>query len=137
MAHRPPSLRLQLRGGQHNAAYELLHLFAYGTWQQYTGEQRVKHRASSRDATCSIPLITPCTLFPDAPPGKYPALTEAQAHKLRLLSVVSAADGVRTLAYDDLLAALQLPSVRALEDLLIAHCLYGGLLRGKLDQRNK
>lgn len=81
--------------------------------------------------------IPPYASIPAAPAGKYPALSEAQAHKLRLLSVVSAADGARTLAYDDLLASLQLPSVRALEDLLIAHCLYGGLLRGKLDQRNK
>lgn len=72
-----------------------------------------------------------------APAGKYPALSEAQARKLKLLSVVSSADGVRTLAYQDLLVRLELGSVRALEDLLIADCLYGGLLRGKLDQRNK
>lgn len=99
----------QLQDDQRVAANDLLELFAYGTWEDY--------RAS--------------------PAGKYPVLSEAQAHKLKLLSVVSAADGVRTLAYDDLLRRLELPSVRALEDLLIADCLYGGLLRGKLDQLNK
>ncbi|EFN59423.1 hypothetical protein CHLNCDRAFT_137951 [Chlorella variabilis] len=99
----------ELEGGQHEAAYDLLQLFAYGTWQDYRA----------------------------APAGKYPALSEAQARKLKLLSVVSSADGVRTLAYQDLLVRLELGSVRALEDLLIADCLYGGLLRGKLDQRNK
>jgi len=32
---------------------------------------------------------------------------------------------------------LELPSVRALEDLLITECFYAGLLKGKLDQRNR
>lgn len=32
---------------------------------------------------------------------------------------------------------LELGSVRELEDLLIAHCFYAGLLRGKLDQKGR
>ena len=32
---------------------------------------------------------------------------------------------------------LELPSVRALEDMLITDCFYAGLLKGKLDQRNR
>lgn len=32
---------------------------------------------------------------------------------------------------------LELPSVRALEDLLITDCFYSGLFKGKLDQRNR
>lgn len=37
---------------------------------------------------------------PAAAPGKYPALSPAQQHKLKLLTIVSAADGTRTLAYE-------------------------------------
>ena len=41
----------------------------------------------------------------------------------------------KTLAYADLAAALEISSVRALEDLLIDECVVTGLARGKLDQR--
>lgn len=99
----------ELQQGHHSAAFELLQLYAYGTWQDYRA----------------------------APPGKYPALSEAQQRKLKLLSVVSAADSVRTLRYEALMSALEVGSVRELEDLLITDCFYGGLLRGKLDQRNR
>lgn len=37
---------------------------------------------------------------PAASPGKYPQLSAAQQHKLKLLTLVSAADGVRTLGYE-------------------------------------
>ena len=94
----------------------------------------------------ALPLSLPPTHSPAHPPidrragaapGRYPALSPAQACKLRALSAVSAADGVRTLAYEGLQRALGLPSVRSLEDLLITHCIYAGLIRGKLDQRNR
>ena len=32
---------------------------------------------------------------------------------------------------------LEVPSMRALEDVIITDCFYGGLLRGKLDQQNR
>lgn len=98
----------ELQHSEHSAAYNLLQLFAYGTWQEYR-----------------------------AAPAKYPPLSEAQQRKLKLLSLVSAADGRRTLGYDTLMATAELPSVRALEDALITDCFYGGLLKGKLDQANR
>lgn len=98
----------ELQHSEHSSVYELLQLYAYGTWQDYKAHS-----------------------------GKYPPLSDAQQRKLKLLSLVSAADGARTLSYDALLAAAELPSVRALEDALITDCFYGGLLKGRLDQRNR
>ena len=41
----------------------------------------------------------------------------------------------QVLPYDTLMAQLDLSSVRALEDLLINDCIYAGIVKGKLDQR--
>ncbi|KAI7836235.1 hypothetical protein COHA_009875 [Chlorella ohadii] len=103
-----PGVQELRQSPDHSSAYELLQLYAYGTWDDYK-----------------------------ASPGKYPQLSAAQQHKLKLLTLVSAADSVRTLGYEDLMRRLELPSVRALEDLLITECFYAGLLKGKLDQRNR
>lgn len=68
-------------------------------------------------------------------PDRFPELTEPQLHKLRLLTVVSMATSRRTLPYFELLSALDLQDVRQLEDFLISGCLYGGLIKGKPDQK--
>ncbi len=39
------------------------------------------------------------------------------------------------LQYADLMAALDIPTVRALEDFLITECFYNSIVAGKLDQR--
>ncbi|TRM62798.1 hypothetical protein BD626DRAFT_496523 [Schizophyllum amplum] len=83
----------------------LLDLFAYGTYTDYTSN-----------------------------PSAYPALGAAQVTKLKLLSVVSAAMEHRILPYADLITALDAPSVRALEDLVI-DAVYQGLLEATLDQQ--
>lgn len=84
----------------------LLQLFAYGTCSDY--------RSSS---------------------SKYGALSEAQQRKLQILTVAAMAVSCRTLAYNDLQAQLGIDTVRQLEDLLITDCIYGGVVRGRLDQR--
>ena len=43
----------------------------------------------------------------------------------------------QTLRYGPLMDALEVESVRSLEDLLITDCFYSGLLRGKLDQERQ
>ncbi|KAI4526767.1 hypothetical protein K525DRAFT_258333 [Schizophyllum commune Loenen D] len=83
----------------------LLDLFAYGTYRDYTAD-----------------------------PSAFPALNAAQITKLKLLSIVSAAMERRILPYADLIAALDAPSVRALEDLVI-DAVYQGLLEATLDQQ--
>jgi len=103
----PASLPLQL-GGEHAAALSLLQLFAYGTWTDY----------SSNTAA-------------------YPPLSPAQQHKLKLLTVATLAVGRRTLPYDELMREVGVDSMRQLEDILISDCIYGGLLKGRLDQKNR
>ena len=83
----------------------LLDLFAYGTYRDYTADL-----------------------------SAFPALNAAQITKLKLLSIVSAAMERRILPYADLIAALDAPSVRALEDLVI-DAVYQGLLEATLDQQ--
>lgn len=64
-----------------------------------------------------------------------PPLSEPQARKLRQLSLLTLCDSPSTLTYPHLLTALELPTIRALEDLIIS-CLYAGLLTVKLDTVN-
>lgn len=60
-------------------------------------------------------------------------LKPTQMKKLRMLSIVAAAQRAKVLGYADLLAALELGSVRELEDLII-DCIYNELVSGQLDQ---
>lgn len=124
-------LLLQLRGGEHNAVYSLLELFAYGTWADYKGGCRaclvlggcgygVKNNnlppsatiaafAAARSACrpaptssshkCSCKRLLRLPLRPAAAPDKVPPLSDQQKHKLRLLTVVSMANGVRVGAW--------------------------------------
>mgnify|MGYP000862233002 CR=1 FL=1 len=95
----------QLAGTSASPTFELLRLFAFGTWSDY----------KSSDVLKAQPL------------------SEAQATKLKKLTIVSLASQSKTLAYDVLMRELEMSSVREVEDLLI-ECIYGGLLQGRLDQ---
>ena len=91
------------------AVYEALELFAFGTFQDYLS------RGSS-----------------------VPKLTAQQEIKLKQLTVCSACGDARTsLSYDTLSNELGITSVRELEDFLIDQCLFTGVVRGKLDPKNK
>jgi len=94
----------QLAGTASEPYLELLKLFAYGTWQDYKGRS-----------------------------AQLPALSAAQAAKLKKLSVVTLSAQSRSIAYDALMTELEVSSVREIENLLI-ECFYGQLLQGKLDQ---
>lgn len=96
-----------LKGSEHQAAFDMLQLFAYGTYDDYK-----------------------------ANPSKYPALTPAQITKLRQLTIVSAASTKKSLPYDELQARLDIPDVRTLEDLVIS-CIYAHLIQGKLNHRDR
>lgn len=94
----------ELAGTSSEPYLELLKLFAYGTWQDYKGRA-----------------------------AQLPALSSAQAAKLKKLSVVTLSAQSRSIAYDALMKELEVSSVREIENLLI-ECFYGQLLQGKLDQ---
>lgn len=109
---------------EHACYLTLLEIFAWGTWTDYQG----------------FPLTPPSSFL--SPPfqsnqivsetSNLPPLTDAQSQKLRQLTLLTLATSPSTLSYTYLLAALSLPSIRALEDLIISN-IYAGLLSAKLD----
>ncbi|KAK9820336.1 hypothetical protein WJX72_009146 [[Myrmecia] bisecta] len=102
-----PSVK-ELRGSESGLWYNLLELFCYGTLPDYR-----------------------------AGPSRYPSLNEQQLMKLKQLTIMSMAENSKTIPYSELMAALEIDNVRALEDLLITDCFYAGILKGKLDQRQR
>ncbi|GAA5823866.1 hypothetical protein JCM11251_003324 [Rhodosporidiobolus azoricus] len=90
---------------QHQAQYRLLELFAYGTWADY-----------------------------DTKRDNYPTLTPDQETKLKQLTILTLATQSRSIPYSLLLSTLSLPSIPALEDLLIS-AFYADVLSGRLDQK--
>ncbi|XP_006642463.1 COP9 signalosome complex subunit 7a [Lepisosteus oculatus] len=101
-----PNVR-ELESGPHAPVYQLLNLFAYGTYCDY------------KENAASLPELTP-----------------AQKNKLRHLSIISLASNLKCLPYSLLLQQLELKNVRELEDLLI-EAVYSDIIQGKLDQRNQ
>lgn len=93
-----------LAGTEYANYFNLLELFAYGTFSDYV---------QGRD--------------------KFPELTEYQTMKLRQLSIVSLAHRQKQVPYDVLRTELGINNVRELEDLII-DTMYSGLITGKMDQ---
>ncbi|XP_065178351.1 COP9 signalosome complex subunit 7-like [Sycon ciliatum] len=94
----------ELAGTEHSPYFDLLTVFAYGTYTTYKERQ-----------AC------------------LPALTPEQLRKLRFLTIASLATGCKKIKYADLQQELGITSVRELEDLIIL-AVYSGVVRGKLDQ---
>ncbi|KAF2737159.1 hypothetical protein EJ04DRAFT_488544 [Polyplosphaeria fusca] len=82
--------------------YTLLEIFAWGSWENYKSQEGL------------------------------PKLSAQQHKKLLLLSLLPLSRSHKTLTYTSLLAALDLPSNRALEE-LITTAIYAGLLSATLD----
>ncbi|KAL5120411.1 hypothetical protein ACEQ8H_001701 [Pleosporales sp. CAS-2024a] len=92
-----------LRTSEDYAPYlTLLEIFAWGTWQDYKSHAHL------------------------------PKLSAQQHQKLLLLSLLPLATSHRTLTYKHLLSALDLPTTRALEE-LITTAIYAGLITATLD----
>ncbi|KAJ7202135.1 hypothetical protein GGX14DRAFT_463933 [Mycena pura] len=89
----------------HAKSFALLELFAYRAYEDYM---------QNKDA--------------------FPPLNAAQTTKLKHLSIVTLASRRRILPYVDLLRALDMPTVRELEDLII-DAMYLDVLHGRLDQK--
>ncbi|KAK8153864.1 hypothetical protein IWX90DRAFT_450900 [Phyllosticta citrichinensis] len=93
-----------LRDSSEYAAYlQLLDIFAWGTWQDYAASK-----------------------------PQLPALSDAQTTKLKLLSLLPLSAEPANLSYATLQARLDLPTPRALEDLLIT-AIYAHLITATLD----
>ncbi|KAJ3506258.1 hypothetical protein NLJ89_g6970 [Agrocybe chaxingu] len=102
-----PNIQELGKSEQHQKFLSLLQLFAFKTYQDYLQHKDV-----------------------------LPPLNQAQIIKLKHLTIVSLAAERRILPYADLLKALDISSVRELEDLII-DAIYLDLLQGKLDQKEE
>ncbi|XP_076048428.1 COP9 signalosome subunit 7 isoform X2 [Oratosquilla oratoria] len=101
-----PNITELKSNAQHAPYYELLQLYAYGTYEDYVKES-----------------------------AKYPALNPAMITKLRHLTIVSLATRQKSIPLAALGTQLGLASTRELEDLII-EAIYADILHGKLDQKN-
>lgn len=112
---------LQTASEEHAPYLTLLQIFAWGTWSDYTCEPHPSleafHIMTNRRSTASPNL---------------PKLSPTQEQKLRQLSLITLATTPSNLSYVHLQDALDLPTTRALEDLVISS-IYSGLLAAKLD----
>ncbi|KFM67494.1 COP9 signalosome complex subunit 7a, partial [Stegodyphus mimosarum] len=96
----------ELSSTQYSQYYQLLHLFAFGTYADYLENK-----------------------------SQYPELTPAMVNKLRHLTIVSLATKTKCIPYSKLLKELDMKNLRELEDLII-DVIYADIVRGKLDQKN-
>ncbi|ESO99539.1 hypothetical protein LOTGIDRAFT_231121 [Lottia gigantea] len=97
----------ELSSGPNEAHYNLLNLFAYGTYKDYKENK-----------------------------AKLPELTTIQLTKLRHLTVVSLATKTKCIPYSVLLRELDIQNVRAIEDIII-EVICADVIHGKLDQKNQ
>jgi len=96
-----------LRGSEEYASHlTLLEIFAWGTWGDYKAH------------------------------GNLPTLSQAQQQKLLLLSLLPLSQSHDTLTYPALMRELDLPSPRALDE-LVTKAIYSGLITGALDPANQ
>ncbi|KAH6852921.1 hypothetical protein BKA58DRAFT_394494 [Alternaria rosae] len=92
-----------LRSSEEYASYlTLLEIFAWGTWEDYKAQ------------------------------ANLPKLSAQQHQKLLLLSLLPLSHSHATLTYKHLMTALELPTTRALEE-LITTAIYSGLITATLD----
>ncbi|POI26106.1 hypothetical protein CIB84_010144, partial [Bambusicola thoracicus] len=100
-------LPIQLAEGSNAAYFQLLNLFAYGTYPDYVANK-----------------------------DNLPELTATQKNKLKHLTIVSLASRMKCIPYSVLLKDLDMRNLRELEDLII-EAVYTDIIQGKLDQRNQ
>ncbi|KAI6063046.1 CSN7B protein, partial [Asarcornis scutulata] len=97
----------ELAEGTNAAYFQLLNLFAYGTYPDYVANK-----------------------------DNLPELTATQKNKLKHLTIVSLASRMKCIPYSVLLKDLDMRNLRELEDLII-EAVYTDIIQGKLDQRNQ
>ncbi|XP_060579892.1 COP9 signalosome complex subunit 7b-like [Ruditapes philippinarum] len=97
----------ELSSGDHVKFFNLLNLFAYGTYKDYKEKK-----------------------------SELPELSAAMLNKLRHLTMVSLATKTKCIPYSVLLEELDIPNMRSLEDLII-EVIYADIIHGKLDQKNQ
>lgn len=105
-----PQIQDLVQSPEYAPYLSLLEIFSYGTFAGYT------------QALNNTPSL--------------PKLNDAQALKLRQLSLLTLARDPHNLSYSTLQQALSLPDARAVEDLVIS-AIYAGLISAQLDPRHQ
>ncbi|KAI0137600.1 hypothetical protein F4776DRAFT_101453 [Hypoxylon sp. NC0597] len=105
-----PQIQDLVQSPEYAPYLSLLEIFSYGTFAGYT------------QALNNTPSL--------------PKLNDAQALKLRQLSLLTLARDPHNLSYSALQQALSLPDARAVEDLVIS-AIYAGLISAQLDPRHQ
>lgn len=95
----------ELANGDFAGYYHLLNIFTYGTLADFKGQSNL------------------------------PAVSPEQQMKLKQLTMLTLASNEKTLSYNVMMAQIDLPNVRELENFIITQCFYPNILKGKLDQR--
>ena len=111
-------------------------LFVFGELLALQGVQDLKARDDCKAHFALLELFAYGTYGDYNAAAGLPPLSEAQARKLKQLTLVSFAQKAKSLAYADLLRDLEIANVRDLEDLVI-DSVYAQLLDAKLDQRRQ
>jgi len=102
-----PIRALAKKGGEAQQHFDLLEIFAYGSYNDYKVKQ-----------------------------NELPKLTDKQAKKLKQLTIASLASDNHVIPYSLLLKELDISELRELEDLVI-DALYKDIVVGKLDHERK
>lgn len=111
----------------------LLEIFAWGTWQDYQCELLFCSESRSEMTTItlwqarqSLKLTSPLSATPN-----LPSLTDEQALKLRLLSLLSLSASIKPLTYDTLMKSLSISAASELES-LVTTAIYASLITARL-----
>jgi len=97
----------ELQNSEFKSCWDLLNIFAYGTFKEYLNEKGSK---------------------------TLPELTPVLAKKLKYLTIVTLSEKEKCIPYKVLQEELSIEDIRELEDLII-EAIYGEIIQGKLDQR--
>jgi COP9 signalosome complex subunit 7 len=118
-----PNIQKLRDSPDHASHLTLLEMFAWGTWEDYKGMFFLYGQQTTQD---DIPNNSTTAH------GNLPKLSAQQHQKLLLLSLLPLARSHTTLTYPALMSALDLPTTRALEE-LITTAIYSGLVTATLD----
>ncbi|XP_065634875.1 COP9 signalosome complex subunit 7 isoform X2 [Quercus suber] len=131
-----------LQGTEYSGYIDVLRLFAHGRWRDYKSNAGLLPLLVP-DQILKLKQLSVLTLaeinkshvinIPENYYAKFLGLATRRAvvgfrHGLMLLQVLS---------YDQLLEELDISNVRELEDFLINECIYAGIVKGKLDQKQR
>ncbi|XXH05991.1 Cu(2+)-transporting P-type ATPase [Hypoxylon texense] len=113
-----PEIQALSQSAEYAPYLQLLQIFSYGTFAEYLSASSSSSSPSSSSSS------------------RLPALNDAQALKLRQLSLLTLARDPRNLSYASLQQALGLADARAVEDLVVS-AVYADLLSAQLDPRRQ